>query len=155
MFFSLVGYGMVQVGILFHGTFLVMERIGFNQILNFAGKISAVSITFLIVTLGWVLFRTTDLNHAIYYYANLFDFSSIDLSHIEQINSKVIFIFCLGSFFAFIPNRYQNFFNAIYTISKTNRFLMTLTGVCCLLLYIYMIGDLMTSGFNPFIYFRF
>jgi alginate O-acetyltransferase complex protein AlgI len=55
-----------------HGLLLVVERIGAGRLLNRAPAAVSIGVTVWLVALGWVLFRATDVNHALDVYAALF-----------------------------------------------------------------------------------
>ena len=49
---------------LFHGVFIVLERMGFDKVLRFLGRPIQHLYTLLVVMVGWVFFRVEDLNAA-------------------------------------------------------------------------------------------
>jgi alginate O-acetyltransferase complex protein AlgI len=60
---------------LFHGTFLVLERIGLGSLLKRAAPSARHVYLLLVVMIGWVFFRAPDLPTAITYLAAMFGFS--------------------------------------------------------------------------------
>ena len=58
----------------FHGLFLILDRLFLLKFYSLIGKLPSVIITFFIVMIGWVFFRTEDLNDAGEYLFKLFSF---------------------------------------------------------------------------------
>ena len=56
---------------LWYGLFLVLERLEFGQVLRRAWRPLRHCYALGVVVLGWVLFRTDDLNHAFHYFVSL------------------------------------------------------------------------------------
>ncbi|MFC0676870.1 MBOAT family O-acyltransferase [Lysobacter korlensis] len=58
---------------LFHGMFLLTERLGFNKVLQLLPRPVTVVYTMLVVTVGWVFFRAEDLTSAMFYLSKMAD----------------------------------------------------------------------------------
>ena len=101
---------------LFHGFFMVIERLGFEKILNKTWKPIANIYTLLIVMFAWVLFRSSTLTYAISYWKAMFDFQFTGEQHsllLSYINSEFILalvIAILGSFgvFKYLGKQIEN-----------------------------------------------
>lgn len=137
----------------FHGFFLVIERIFFGKVLNKMGKFWSVLITFFIVNIGWVFFRTEKINDAWHYIKRMFEFN---FNMPYQFNLDFTFYFIVAiifSFFTIVPftQKLQNevYFNT-YSIKKH----LTVFPIV-IVLFLLSIASITSSGFNPFIYFRF
>ena len=65
----------------YHGLFLVLDRLFLKKLLDRAGKVIPVIFTFLVATLGWVVFRLETFDQAMTYYNRLFafDFQTVEL----------------------------------------------------------------------------
>ena len=139
----------------FHGVFLILDRLFLLEFLQKIGKIPSALFTFIIVAMGWVLFRIDTLGSAKSYFGQLFDFS--DWKTIELTNS---FCFMLGlavifsvagrsiwltkwSQFLIAPNPDLGLFRSLG---------LTFSAIVLLLL---SISFLSASELNPFIYYRF
>ena len=149
---------------LFHGFFMVVERLGFEKILEKTWKPVANIYTMLVVMFAWVLFRADTLSYAIDYWKAMFDFQlteeqqSLFVSYINPEFISAIVIALLGSFGVFRhmgelienaltanSNRVKIFSYSFHTISFI--FYIAVFLLCSMYL---------TAGtYNPFIYYRF
>lgn len=140
---------------LFHGTFLILDRLFLEKFLHSIGKIPSMLITFLIVVVGWTIFAIEDnMTHVFDYLSRMFafDFSGISTG----ISSETITILILAAIISFvcisrIGNRIQTF---IYSENLTNVRSVGIT-FASIVLFCVSVGYVTASGFNPFIYFRF
>lgn len=138
----------------YHGFWLVLERIGLGKIYDKMGKIPSVIITFLIVTIGWVIFRIENLSDAFTFVSRLFAFDFQSIIPIQSLQFFTTLI--IGLIFAFITllpigKKFQNF--VFYTdFSKKQHLAAWLVSIFLLL---FCLGALNAVGFSPFIYFRF
>jgi len=138
----------------FHGFFLIMDKLFFLDFSKRIGKYPSIIITFFITIIGWVLFRAESYHQLSYYLQAMFAFDSIDIQHYD---SEFWTILIIAISFAFITlskfglKLEQNVF-FVSTYSIKNNIAMTLVYVILLAL---SIGSITSSGFNPFIYFRF
>ncbi|MES2138783.1 MAG: MBOAT family O-acyltransferase [Bacteroidota bacterium] len=139
---------------IFHGFFLVLERIGWSKILVRLGTIPSTLITFLIVSVGWVFFRSDSLAYALSFIKKLFCFENTDVWF--NYSNDFIFMFFLAiifSFFVIIPG-FKKIQNFVYSEGHSFVSSIGFTIVSLILLGI-SISFITTSDFNPFIYFRF
>ena len=138
----------------YHGFWLVLERIGLGKVYEKIGKIPSVIITFLIVTIGWAIFRIENLSDAFTFISRLFAFDFQSIAPINSLHFYAVLIVAMAfAFFSLSPlgKRGQTFF--FYTeYSKKQHLAIWLVSV---LLFIFCLGALNASGFSPFIYFRF
>ena len=139
----------------FHGCFLVLERMFLGQWLKAIPSVFSVGITFLIVILGWVLFRVEDLSSALLFYQKLVEPGFSIAAWLENPKFLVTFLVAgLFAFFVLIPKwgeALQQFF-----YSKNLRpFEMLWVLPLMMVLYLLALGAILNFGFNPFIYFRF
>jgi len=138
----------------YHGLFLIADRLFLLKFLQSIGKLPAMIITFLITLVGWTFFRITDISLVFSFIGKMFAFNcSGELLYFDE---KFIFIMILAFFFSFIMafrigDRLEKFFFANSFSMKAN-YSMTLL---CIILFIISLADITSSGFNPFIYFRF
>ena len=140
---------------LFHGTFLILDRLFLEKFLHRIGKIPSVLITFLIVVVGWAIFSIEDDVPHLYDYLGrmfAFDFSGISTG-ITVETLTILGIAALISFACIsrLGNRIQSF---IYSekLNATHSIGITLASM---VLFCVCVGYVTASGFNPFIYFRF
>ncbi|MCR4878666.1 MAG: MBOAT family protein [Bacteroidales bacterium] len=138
----------------YHGFWLVLERLGLNKFYDRIGKIPSVVITFIIVTVGWVLFRIENIPTAFTFISRLFAF---DFQPVVPISSlyfyTTLIVALLFAFITLFPfgKKLQNF--VFYTdFSKKQHLAVWFSSV---LMLIVCLGTLNAIGFSPFIYFRF
>lgn len=138
----------------FHGTFLILDRIFLLKVLNKVGAFVAIPFTFLVVMIGWVIFSIEDLGKMGTYLGKLFEFSpgtnAVALPSFWP-------ILAIAVLFAFLPafsigQRMQQF------VFDRNKYSIGVHGTFLFLavvLFIFSASAVVSSGFNPFIYFRF
>ena len=135
---------------LYHGFFLSIEKIIRKNIFLSPGNSWIVNLiswlyTFIIILIGWVIFRGNNINESLHIIKTMFDFqSSIQFWSINQIltNQIIFLLFCAGIGSFKIYDKLFNYFPKIKLIFLTLIFFMSLTY-------------LSSNTFNPFIYFRF
>ncbi len=137
----------------FHGFFLVIERAFFGNVLLKIGKLPSILITFLIVNIGWVFFRVERIKDAFLYIKRMFAF---DLNKHNSFDPEFWPYFFLAVFFSFfaISSYGKKLQNAVYynAYSNTKHSIIWLVTI---ILFGLSISSITSSGFNPFIYFRF
>ena len=138
----------------FHGFFLILDRL---FLLNFSekiGKYPSIALTFFITIIGWVLFRAESMDQAFYYMDAMFNFNGLEL---KNYGSHFWTIMVFAILFAFITlNKHglkweQIIFFAEHYKSK-GYIAMT---ILLLVLIVLSLSSITSSGFNPFIYYRF
>ena len=142
---------------LFHGAFLVLERI-FEKFIKF--KIPAFishGYVWLIVMISWVFFRAETISEAFDYLKTMFSFtinveSGPDLK--SFINPYFIFIICIG-----ILSSIGVFKKLITSVLKNNvlnvKTYRLLEAGTLIMLFYWCVLEITNSNFNPFIYYRF
>lgn len=143
---------------LFHGAFLVIERLGFSRLLHMVPNTIQRAYLILVVLVGWVFFRVENLEIAIDYILVLF----IPQQGSEAVNSYLSFfhftiesliIFCIamiGSSQTIVRKVENAIFGenpGIWNYGVVAGSLLTMLLIC--LFYI------ASESHNPFIYFRF
>lgn len=130
---------------LFHGLFLIIERIGFHKMLEKTPSIVQRLYTILIVLIGWVFFRADGLKAAMIYIRGMFIPYGHDLINLRFLmNTKDVFCIIAGIIFC-IPHR-----KAMEKLKSGSIF-----SVCILMLLILALCYMVGSGYSPFLYFRF
>lgn len=138
----------------FHGMFLILDKLFLLKLLQGVGKFVAVPLTFVIVVCGWVLFRNENLEIAIHCLKQMFAFNFVDTKF--ALNNDFIFMLvaaCLVAFFA-TTSKTTKFQQSIYEINFSPRMTwpLVITGIA---LYYLSLSFISALNFNPFIYFRF
>ncbi len=138
----------------FHGLFLVADRLFLLKVFQKIGKIPSIIITFFFTLIGWVLFRADNIFMARDYLNNMFDF---DFSNdVIYFNNKFITILIIAIFFSFWGGfkNIEKWQEKLYAQGKGLRIII-LMFIISIVLLIVCVGSITSSGFNPFIYFRF
>ena len=137
----------------FHGFFIVLEKLLNGKRETGNGKFS-VLLTFLIVNLGWVLFRADNIAHAFDYYKVMFSFNfqgfSLDAGRQFYTVLILAFLFSFLTLFPFGKKLEQAVFYKEYGVAGH-----VVAWVLSLLLLFLCVAALNATGFSPFIYFRF
>jgi alginate O-acetyltransferase complex protein AlgI len=148
---------------IFHGAFLILDRLFLLRFYKMIGKPLSILITFIITLIGWVIFRAETFPQAISYVTTMFDFGNIDLAisttrgtydwFVEQ---RFLIILVIASFFSFLPsiNFIEKSMNPFFGTKGENDFIMLKSILAIVLLYVCM-TEVISTGVNPFIYYRF
>lgn len=132
---------------------LILEKTIFKNIINKIPKILKFILTFILINLGWIIFRANNLNDLFIVLKNIFTLSNgISLNGFITANSDVIpalpiIIFAIIFSYNFIDRLNIKFINSrIYNFIKK---------LIILIIFIISLMFLVSSLYNPFIYFRF
>lgn len=139
----------------FHGAFLVADRLFLVRLLNRIGRVPAIIITYFIVLFGWVLFRAEDLGHAAYFISAMLRFDEgwkmprfgADFWWMLTFAALVCGI---GSF-----TTVQQLVNRWALRETIGALPSVIVGLLAAILLVLSAAMVVSSGFNPFIYFRF
>ena len=132
-----------------HGLFIVLERLGFGNVLQKLKFGISHIYTILVVLITWVFFRAENIEKAFGYLESMFTFS-IDnglLSYYlrkENILAIVFAIIFSMNIYGMLKNRFLN--KKIYFYSK---------HIVLVVLFLISIMYLAVDSYNPFIYFKF
>lgn len=138
----------------YHGLFLVLERLFLLKVYNFVGKYLSLLCTFFIVAIGWVLFRSNDLKQALSIIKSLFVYKS-GVEYFAEPGFFTILILCfVFSLFILLPFG-KKIQENVFSPTKFPNSLTITFGLISIVLYFLALGAVSSSGFNPFIYFRF
>jgi alginate O-acetyltransferase complex protein AlgI len=138
----------------FHGFFLILDRLFLLNLLKKIGKVPAILFTFFITIIGWVIFRIEEMDRMMMFFKKMFSFEQT-----QELNLVPAFTMMLGvavffSFFISVDKGKQIeqfvFHKEKYSL-KQHYVLFTIVT----LLLILSASSLISSDFNPFIYFRF
>jgi alginate O-acetyltransferase complex protein AlgI len=136
---------------LYHGFFVIIERLGFKKILD-KGRILSGFYAFVVVNFGWVLFRADTTDFALQYLARMimpWRYADLDVPLWVYMNSKILFVFVcavLG----------MGFLNVLVPEKIAAKWQASLPeAVYCSALLILCLAALASNTYNPFIYFKF
>lgn len=137
-----------------HGLFLILDRLFLIKLLKSIGSFFSILFTFLVTMLAWVIFKIEDFSQAMLYYKRLFAF---DFEHFDCSAGKEFYFFLsialVFSFWSVLPNIQKLI--RIFVFEKLEHNFIYKGAFICGALYLLSLASLSTSGFNPFIYFRF
>ncbi len=145
---------------IYHGILLVIEKW-----YSYRGKpvhlpaLAKNAITILLVTIGWVLFRSENLHQISYYYqAMLGSAPKTEWLPVGYLFNPEIFLNIILAIILMRPNFLERFFlvdsqiESSGTLSQKRQMLLIASSI---LLYIISLSYLANGTYNPFIYFRF
>ena len=138
----------------YHGLFLILDRIFLLKLLKSSGKFISVMFTYIITLFGWVIFRIENIDKAGQVLKSMILFNNV---HYSLKFPPFFWLFLvIGFVFSFITLTKTGkkmetfFFERDYNIFN-HAFLI----IMCAVLYIVSLSFIVSTGFNPFIYFRF
>lgn len=148
---------------IFHGVFLVLDRLFLLKFYKIIGKPLSIIITFGITLIGWVIFRADNLEMAFQYIGTMLDVTDMDWSintqkavkpYYLEFRFKVLLL--IAAFFSFLPvfSWVEKNMNQVLDVDKRLYPTLIKTLITLVLLFICM-AELIATGVNPFIYFRF
>lgn len=135
----------------FHGLFLVLERLFLLRWYEKLPPVFPLFFCFVIVLLGWTLFRAETIHQTFDYYQLLFSAKASTLKFSTQF-CWTFGLAILISFIAIWPMLEQQL-NVFYQ-QKKGTVIYWKIGLTFVLLLVCM-SEVLVGGFNPFIYFRF
>jgi len=138
----------------FHGLFLVADRLFLLKFYAKIGKYPSILITFFITLIGWVFFRSETLGEALIYLNKMFAF---DFSHTRfYLDTKFWSILVVAFIFSFwaIFKGNEAWQDRVMGAVQKNRTIIFMVFFA-MVFFIICVASITSSGFNPFIYFRF
>lgn len=139
---------------IYHGCFLVLERMFLNKVYEKIGGFLSTIVCFVLVAIGWVFFRADTTTGALHFVKQLFTFNFSMPPHF--VDKEFLFYLILAIVFSFFASfqfgkAIQNkVYYSYYGIGGN----ILATFIACLL-FTLSLASITSSGFNPFIYFRF
>lgn len=137
----------------FHGLFLIADRLFLLGFFKILGKFPSIIITFIITLIGWVFFRVENIHQAFMFISKMFSFQ---FEMLPFYNHKFIAVLILAFIFSFINltgfgKKAEKFIYAEKHTLSANYIYSFLS----MFFFILSLSYISSSGFNPFIYFRF
>jgi alginate O-acetyltransferase complex protein AlgI len=135
------------------GLFLVLDRLFLLKFIKKIGPVPAIMINFLVIVIGWVIFRSEKIDDFFFYLKRMFSFVSRDND--LWLNPKFWTMLAIAIFFSFwggfgkIEKWQEKFFH------EPGNATIIIMSVLSILLFILCEAAITSSGFSPFIYFRF
>lgn len=144
---------------LFHGSFLVMERLGGKKLLDKFPRPLSWAYTVLVVLVGWVFFRIEDFTDAANYVALMFGSGSFTESNVLHFldREKLIVLILAAVFSSTLPKRIMQ--GSLHLVSKLGSWhhlpLEIAKTIILLAVLLLCVMYENADSYNPFIYFRF
>jgi alginate O-acetyltransferase complex protein AlgI len=137
-----------------HGLFLIFDRLFLEKLTQRLGIFLRILLTFFIVLNSWVVFRAESFADALLYYQKMY-LGGFDL-HKNFFNKEIWFILSVAIFFSILPIfKFGDKLKIRIFYKQYSNKGFVLYSVVALLLLMLCVGSITSSGFNPFIYFRF
>ena len=136
---------------IYHGMMLVLDKAFLLDKMKKLPPVISNILTFLLIVIGWVFFRSENIYYAINYLKTMFGFSNLSftMTSLLYIDNKTLFFVILAVFISFV-NIEISFKPFVKLMSSC-----LIKGLISLFLLVYSASALSTGSFNPFIYFRF
>jgi alginate O-acetyltransferase complex protein AlgI len=135
------------------GLFLIIDRLFLLKYLKKAGKIPSIALTFFLLMIGWLIFRSQTLDEAWFLIRRLFLFQGGE--NIVWLNPKFWTMLAVAVLFSFWGGfkKVELWIEKLY-FNPGNGMMITFS-ILAILLLILSEATISSSGFSPFIYFRF
>lgn len=151
----------------YHGILLILDRVlAERKLVPALPRAATTLFTLFLVMVGWVLFRSPSIGYAVQYVGRLFAFFDQDaylrtsvsmgelLSHRSAFVLIVASAICLAPYFGTAREFFLKFMGIDPSAEKQGVVALARYG-CAMVLFFFVVLSLVTSGFSPFIYFRF
>ena len=140
---------------IYNGFWLILDRLTGQSKPETLGWIPLRRLgTFLVVMLGWVVFRAENISHAGEYYATLVDFPLTATSGVLEsvLTSQAIFFLIVGSLIALLPGRLST--GRWLDESDSRSAVFYRLSLSCILFPLALVF-VISGTFSPFLYFQF
>ena len=141
---------------LFHGLFLIFERLGFGNVLIKMPTILRHIYVLVLVAISWAIFRIENMNHLKLFLYKMFQLTEINIDDLHELKTfmdrQLVFCLLIGIFLA--ANGIKNLTEVLKINQEHAPFEITrkITSFILLLLCSIFVAG---GTYNPFIYFRF
>ncbi len=135
------------------GVFLIVDRLFLLKYLKKAGKVPSIALTFFLLMIGWLIFRAQNLDEAWFLIRRLFQFQGGE--NMVWLNPKFWTMLVIAIVFSFWGGfkKIEAWIEKLY-FTPGNGLIITFS-VIAIILFILSEATISSSGFSPFIYFRF
>jgi alginate O-acetyltransferase complex protein AlgI len=136
---------------LFHGFFMVIERLGFDKILQKLPRLIQVLYTLVVVSIGFILFRVEEWESALFIVKTSIGLNIIESSYtINMFMNNYLWLVFVVAILASFP-----VWQWLKVDYKSNKIFQFLSYSFYLIIFIYSVMAMTSNTYNPFIYFRF
>ncbi len=138
----------------FHGLFIISDRLFLNKVTQNWPRVFKIAFTFIITCFGWLIFGAKDLTFLKQYFMVLIGFDTHQHFQLPMVEFWLPFtiavIFSFINYFKF----WEKIQNKLYFETLHHKFHLLLSGLA-IILFVISLSYITTSGFSPFIYYRF
>jgi alginate O-acetyltransferase complex protein AlgI len=136
----------------YHGLFLIIDKLGWEQFQKKLPSFVNVAITFLFTMVGWSLFRSENSFQMMSFLNSMFNPSAFDGKFI-YVPYNVTFFFILGLLLCFIP-AFKQYGIIMSKIDQRSGFRFN-SLIVSIIIFTLSIFKMSAISYNPFLYFRF
>ena len=131
---------------------LLIEKLFLQKTLNKLPKIVGWLYAFILINIGWIIFRAESIELLTYIFKNIFILDTSTLYDFLAANYNLVnyFIFIILGFVLSFP-----IYRKIDVKLEKNNFYLFFKDIFLILILIFCICTLISNSYNPFIYFRF
>lgn len=135
------------------GFFLILDRLFLLKWLKKLGHIPSVVITFLVIMVGWMLFRSQSTAEFWFLAKKLISFHQAE--NLIWLNPKFWTMLGIAVFFSFWGGfkRIDRWIGTLY-LEPGNKLILSFSAIA-IILCVLCVATIASTGFSPFIYFRF
>ena len=136
----------------YHGIFLVAEKLVWLRVQKGLPAWFNIGLTFVLVGIGWVLFRASDFGQAGYHLTALFNPTRLR-GRFLYIGYDVFFYIAVGLILCFVPG--TRWYGRAVSAWNRRSYSDVVGLAVSFVILVLVIARISTSSFNPFLYFRF
>ena len=148
----------------YHGLFICLDKLlsGKRKVKSEKLKVKSsfftfhsTLLTFLIVMIGWVLFRSDTIGYAVHYVGAMFGANGNTPALF--VNSQFVVTLIIAAFFSFfgLTKAGDKALNFFFNRKEYSTGQVILVGLVMIVLLVFSASFILKGSFNPFIYFRF
>ncbi|MGN0639067.1 MAG: MBOAT family O-acyltransferase [Huintestinicola sp.] len=134
---------------LFYAVFLIIERLGFSEVLKKIPSVFRHIYALFVILIGWVFFRADSLSAAIEFIKGMFTLSGSDYNNFRFVMTNEYWFFLIAGIIFSIPH------SKLTGLIKKNSVKESIYQTCVLLIFLVAVCYMVGSGYSPFLYFRF
>jgi len=140
---------------MFHGFFIVIERLGFDKVLKKMPNVLSWFYAIVVVMVGWVFFRIEEIPDAFSYVGKLFGYANESQNSLINYINKETFLVLLIAVIAASP-LLKMVKNELDKSKLSNNIAIVLAkDILLLAMFLYCVIFINSGSYSPFIYFRF
>ena len=146
--------GIISFGGLYFGIILVLEKLFISRLLDKLPSIIKHLYAIILIIIGWVIFRVENFDTLKLFLLNMFNFSKSDFLSLVSSNISIVYVwpYIIIGIIGSIPL----FGNLLNKLNNSNKiYIQIIYDLFILSIFILTIIYLISSSYNPFIYFRF